>query len=203
METLLGALEYLEQGGWVMAPLLFCSIVMWTLIAERLYFFHGLTNRDIEVEEAIDSLERDTLPREDKGLRARLVAAFQAERTGRADLDKRILYHCSLRCRPALSRRLAFIAVLASIAPLLGLLGTVIGMVDTFNVLALFGTGNVKGLASGISVALITTQSGLLVAIPGLLLSGYLYRRSDRLEMRLEEITSVLMRHLQEIRAAA
>jgi biopolymer transport protein ExbB len=116
--------------------------------------------------------------------------------TGQSRLDKMILYHCSLKQRPFLSRHLAVIAVLASVAPLLGLLGTVIGMVDTFDVLAVFGTGNVKGLASGISVALVTTQSGLLVAIPGLLLSGYLYRRAARLEMRLEEITTVLMRHV-------
>ncbi len=196
MEILYGATEYLLQGGWVMVPLIACSVVMWTLIGERLYFFHSLTRRDIRIRDAIAMFEEKRATGEGRGLRARLVANFSKEMTGRPGLDKRILYYCALKQRPVLTRHLAAIAVLASVAPLLGLLGTVIGMVDTFDVLAVFGTGNVKGLASGISVALITTQSGLLVAIPGLLLSGYLYRRAARLEMRLEEITTVLMRHV-------
>jgi biopolymer transport protein ExbB len=196
MELLYRAIEYLWQGGWVMAPLIVCSVLMWTLIGERLYFFHSLTRQDIRIRDAIAMLEEKRAPGQGRGLRARLVAAFSSEMTGQPGLDQRILYHCSLKQRPLFSRHLAAIAVLASVAPLLGLLGTVIGMVDTFDVLAIFGTGNVKGLASGISVALITTQSGLLVAIPGLLLSAYLYRRAARLELRLEEITTVLMRHV-------
>ena len=196
MEILYRATEYLWQGGWVMVPLIACSLVMWTLIGERLYFFHSLTRRDIRIRDAIVMLEEKRATGEGQGLRERLVANFSKEMTGQPGLDKRILYYCALKQRPVLNRHLAAIAVLASVAPLLGLLGTVIGMVDTFDVLSIFGTGNVKGLASGISVALITTQSGLLVAIPGLLLSGYLYRRAARLEMRLEEITSVLMRHV-------
>ena len=196
MEILYRATEYLWQGGWVMVPLIACSLVMWTLIGERLYFFHNLTRRDIRIRDAIVMLEEKRATGEGQGLRERLVANFSKEMTGQPGLDKRILYCCALKQRPVLNQHLAAIAVLASVAPLLGLLGTVIGMVDTFDVLSIFGTGNVKGLASGISVALITTQSGLLVAIPGLLLSGYLYRRAARLEMRLEEITSVLMRHV-------
>ena len=196
MDILYRATEYLWQGGWVMIPLIACSLAMWTLIGERLYFFHSLTRRDIRIRDAIAMLDEKRATGEGQGLRQSLVASFSKERTGQPGLDKRILYACALRQRPVLNRHLAAIAVLASVAPLLGLLGTVIGMVDTFDVLSVFGTGNVKGLASGISVALITTQSGLLVAIPGLLLSGYLYRRAARLEMRLEEITSVLMRHV-------
>jgi biopolymer transport protein ExbB len=195
MEVLYRATEYFWQGGWVMGPLIVCSLVMWTLIGERLYFFHSLTRKDIRIRDAIAALEGREALGQGRGLRARLVEVFNRERTGQPGLDKRILYHCALRQRPVLSRHLAAIAVLASVAPLLGLLGTVIGMVDTFDVLAVFGTGNVKGLARGISVALVTTQSGLLVAIPGLLLSAYLYRRAARLELRLEEITTVLMRH--------
>ena len=172
------------------------ALAMWTLIGERLYVFHSLTRRDIRSRDALAMLDEKRATGEGQGLRQGLVASFSKERTGQPVLDKRILYACALRQRPVLNRHLAAIAVLASVAPLLGLLGTVIGMVDTFDVLSVFGTGNVKGLASGISVALITTQSGLLVAIPGLLLSGYLYRQVARLEMRLEEITSVLMRHV-------
>ena len=192
------ALEYLAQGGWIMAPLILCSLVMWTLIGERLHFFRSLTRRDVPIEDAIRSVtEKDPHPVDTvRGLRERVVDAFLRERTGTAELDRSILHHCALKLQPLLHRYLAVIAVLAAVAPLLGLLGTVIGMVDTFQVISAHGTGNVKGLSGGISVALITTQSGLLVAIPGLFLSGYLHRRAARQELRLEEITAVLERYV-------
>jgi biopolymer transport protein ExbB len=102
-----------------------------------------------------------------------------------------------MRQRRELSRFLAVIAVLAGIAPLLGLLGTVLGMIETFDVISIFGTGNAKAMAGGISVALITTQTGLMVAIPGLFLSGLLLRRASRLEIRLNEFTTILDRHIR------
>jgi biopolymer transport protein ExbB len=197
MDLLYRTLDYLVQGGWVMFPLVVCSLLMWTLIGERLYFFHSLTSRDIPIQGAVRLMAGGEPPPEHaKGLRARIVASFLHEKTGRSDLDRSILRHCAQRQRPPLHRYLAVIAVLAAVAPLLGLLGTVIGMVDTFHVISTFGTGNVKGLSNGISVALITTQSGLIVAIPGLFLSGYLQRRATRQELRLEEITAVLARYV-------
>jgi len=197
VDPFLHALEYLRQGGGVMLPLFVCSLLMWTLIGERLLYFHGLTTRDVPIQEAIELTQRGEAPSERlRGLRAKIVERFAAERTGLSDLDREILRHCALKQRPLFHRYLAVIAVLATVAPLLGLLGTVIGMVDTFHVISAFGTGNVKGLSSGISVALITTQSGLIVAIPGLLLSGYLNRRATRQELRLDEITAVLSRHV-------
>jgi biopolymer transport protein ExbB len=99
-----------------------------------------------------------------------------------------------MRERPLLRRHLAVIGVLASIAPLLGLLGTVTGMMATFDVIALFGTGNARAMAGGISEALLTTQSGLLVAIPGLYMSIYLNRRAERLEDQLDETVMTIGR---------
>lgn len=93
-----------------------------------------------------------------------------------------------------LKKHLSLIAVLAGIAPLLGLLGTVNGMIETFNVISLFGTGNAKAMAGGISVAMVTTQSGLLVAIPGMLFSAMLFRRARRIENRIDEKTIILQR---------
>ena len=196
MDLLFSMEDYLAQGGWVMSPLVICSVVMWTLIAERIYFFYSLTRRDIQIREAIEAVEKGKARSGLKGLRGRVVSSFLNEQTGIPSLDKNVLHHCTLKLRPLLNRYLAAIAILAAVAPLLGLLGTVIGMMDTFHVISLFGTGNVKGLSGGISRALITTQSGLVVAIPGLFLSGYLYRRSERQALRLEEITAVLMRHV-------
>jgi biopolymer transport protein ExbB len=90
------------------------------------------------------------------------------------------------------------IAALAGVAPLLGLLGTVLGMIETFQVISVFGTSNARAMATGISVALITTETGLLIAIPGLFISGALIRKSKRLESALDEFTLALDRALHD-----
>tara|TARA_B110000093_G_scaffold183298_1_gene233378 strand:- start:7422 stop:8828 length:1407 start_codon:yes stop_codon:yes gene_type:complete len=87
-----------------------------------------------------------------------------------------ILYERILAVRPRLERFLPFIALTAAAAPLLGLLGTVTGMIKTFNLITIFGTGDAKSLSSGISEALVTTELGLVVAIPALILHGLLSR---------------------------
>jgi len=86
-----------------------------------------------------------------------------------------------------LTRGLSALAVLAGVAPLLGLLGTVTGMIDMFSVIAAQGSGNAKSLSGGISEALICTQAGMLVAIPLLLAHAWLGRLADRRSHLLEE----------------
>jgi biopolymer transport protein ExbB len=92
------------------------------------------------------------------------------------ELLEEILYERLLATQPRLERFLAFIALTAGAAPLLGLLGTVTGMIKTFQLITVFGTGDAKNLSSGISEALITTEFGLYVAIPALLAHGLLSR---------------------------
>jgi len=89
-----------------------------------------------------------------------------------------LLYERILAARPRLERFLPFIALTAAAAPLLGLLGTVTGMIKTFNLITIFGTGDAKSLSSGISEALVTTELGLIVAIPALIMHGLLARMS-------------------------
>jgi biopolymer transport protein ExbB len=196
MELAWQVLDYIRQGGWIMIPLGAVSIAMWVLIAERLLWFRQLVHSDVGIKDAVHAVEGADVPIAGTGLRAALVRAFLAERTGDSELDKQILRQCAMRIRPQLSKSLAVIAVLAAIAPLLGLLGTVIGMIATFDVISLFGTGNAKALAGGISVALVTTQSGLLVAIPGLLLSAALAKKASSLMRNLDQITLVLEHHI-------
>ncbi|MGY8690480.1 MAG: MotA/TolQ/ExbB proton channel family protein, partial [Verrucomicrobiales bacterium] len=81
-----------------------------------------------------------------------------------------------LTIRPKLERFLPFLAVTAAAAPLMGLLGTVMGMIKTFKLITEFGTGDAKSLSSGISEALVTTELGLVVAIPILIIHGILTR---------------------------
>jgi biopolymer transport protein ExbB len=193
-DALWQALEYLQQGGWIMIPLAAASVAMWMLIIERWLTFRGMIRGDISTNKAIRILEGEPHELWSKGLRVQLMQGFLRERTGESEIDRRILRQCAERLRRGLRKSLASIAVLAAVAPLLGLLGTVLGMIETFDVISLFGTGNAKAMAGGISVALVTTQTGLLVAIPGLFLSGMLSRRSSQLEIRLEEMTTILER---------
>jgi len=99
-----------------------------------------------------------------------------------------LLFERILRVRPTLERFLPFLAITAAAAPLLGLLGTVIGMIRTFQLITIFGTGDAKSLSSGISEALITTALGLIVAIPTLVTHGALSRMAKRKIGMLEEI---------------
>ena len=170
--------EYLQQGGWIMFPLVAVSVVMWTLIVERWREFRRLAAGE--------------------GMRGELVREFQTERSGAFKLDREILRYCAQRLGRGLDSRLAAIAVLAGVAPLLGLLGTVLGMIQTFDVISVFGTGNARAMAGGISVALITTQTGLLVAIPGLLMSNRLGRMAQSLRTNLDEASAALARGLTD-----
>ncbi|MEJ2721213.1 MAG: MotA/TolQ/ExbB proton channel family protein [bacterium] len=194
MELSHKAFEYLEQGGWVMIPLGVCSLLLWMLIIDRVQAFRGMRARDISITDAIAAVRSGKIDVGSNGLRARLVNGFLAKRTGFPDIDRHVIRQVSDRMKRDLEKFLAVIAVLAAVAPVLGLLGTVLGMIQTFDVISVFGTGNAKALAGGISVALVTTQSGLLIAIPGLILSGMLRRQSLRLRTRLEESTTVLER---------
>jgi biopolymer transport protein ExbB len=189
-------LDYLDQGGWVMLPLVGVSLVMWAMILERWYELHQLVSGDLEVPAVLAALRGEAQPPASGGLRAQLVQGFLAERSGRERLDREILALCAKRLDERLEGRHEAISVLAAVAPLLGLLGTVLGMIETFQVISFFGTGNARAMAGGISVALVTTQTGLLVAIPGLIFGGRLRDRAELLRLRLAETAQLLDRDL-------
>lgn len=193
-------MEYFAQGGPIMAPILLLSLWMWVLIAERLFFLSQATKKEISIAQAIDCLRYRMAPEKSptKTPGARLITNFLRRRTGHPIIDQSLLENSLNRERPRLMRSLNVILVLAAIAPLLGLLGTVSGMISTFNVISIFGTGNAKAMAGGISEAMITTQSGLLVAIPGFFLGTILKRRAQRLEINLTEMVSILKRQIRK-----
>ena len=154
-----------------MIPLVIVSVAMWVLIVDRLGEFRRLSGG------TLNKILQDK---------------YAQANSGHPALDLEILQEVALGLRRSLDHRLALIAVLAAIAPLLGLLGTVLGMVETFDVISLFGTGNARAMAGGISVALITTQTGLLVAIPGMLMSNRLARMALTLRTGLDESVATL-----------
>ncbi len=105
------------------------------------------------------------------------------------ELVEEILYESMVETQPKVMRLLPFISVTAAVAPLLGLLGTVTGMINTFNRIKIFGTGDAKSLSGGISEALITTEFGLIVAIPSLLLYAILSRKAKGYLARMEKMS--------------
>ena len=181
-------MAYIRSGGVVMGPILCVSLVMWVLIFNRLFFLHRLYVKNMPRAMAGELVRGNLWPEKKyKGANAFLVRAFLSRRSPVSDpeLDERILDETVMALTASLDRYLALIGVLSAVAPLMGLLGTVVGMMETFDVITVFGTGNVRAMASGISVALVTTQTGLMISIPGLYMSGWLNRRASNLKHRI------------------
>jgi biopolymer transport protein ExbB len=197
LDSLAMALDLVRAGGPVMVPLVALSLIMWLLILERAFFFHRLNRRCISASQALSLVKANQMPeRKHSGMVGLLVAEFLLGRTGKKVLDRHIMDAAAGRLNRRLSRSLAVIGVLAAMAPLMGLLGTVTGMIATFDVLSVFGTGNARAMAGGISEALITTQTGLIVAIPGLYMKGFLDRRAQQAGRRITRAGLYLKRHI-------
>lgn len=189
---------YFAAGGVTMAPLALVSVVMWLLIVDRVLFFRRLHQKNMSAHTAWDHIRENRIPDPAayRGAVSLLVARFLQRRSHDRLLDRYILDETVLTLNRSLQDHLAVIGVLAAVAPLMGLLGTVLGMINTFDILSVFGTGNAKGMAGGISEALITTQTGLLVAIPGLYMKGFLDRRAHNLRQRIARTGYYLRRQL-------
>lgn len=192
-------MEYLRTGGVIMIPLLIISIWMWVLIVDRALFFRRLYRKNMGARAAWEHIRENRMPDpgQYKGAVSVLVARFLSRKSDDPRLDRFILDETVLQINHSLGDYLDFIGVLAAVAPLLGLLGTVTGMIDTFDVMSVYGTGNAKGMAGGISEALITTQTGLLVAIPGLYMKTFLEKRAKNLRQRISGTGYYLRRRIQ------
>jgi biopolymer transport protein ExbB len=124
-----------------------------------------------------------------KGPFGDLLTAAVKHSSDSKELIEEVLYERMLNVQPKFEKMLPFIALTAGSAPLLGLLGTVTGMINTFKLITVFGTGDARSLSSGISEALVTTEFGLYVAIPALLLHAVLNRKAKGLVGRMEQLS--------------
>ncbi|MHB1397391.1 MAG: MotA/TolQ/ExbB proton channel family protein [Trichloromonadaceae bacterium] len=187
-------LEIFIKGGPLMYPILACSVLALAIFLERFWTYLRVSKglhllvRDVEglvlkerIDEAIIVCQRSGTP-----LARILIAALRNAGKPREQL-KVAVEEVGAREAPPLERYLGLLGIIASIAPLLGLLGTVFGMIEAFNVIALQGHGTPATLGGGISQALITTAAGLTVAIPILLAHKYLSSRADRMLLDMEE----------------
>jgi biopolymer transport protein ExbB len=114
------------------------------------------------------------------------------------ELVEEVMYEKILESRTRFNKALPFIAVCASSAPLLGLLGTVTGIINTFKLISAFGSGDAQTLSGGISEALVTTEFGLIVAIPSLLMHAFLNRRAKSQIDHMEKIAVGVMNQMNQ-----
>ncbi|MEM9601756.1 MAG: MotA/TolQ/ExbB proton channel family protein [Pseudomonadota bacterium] len=187
-------LEILLSGGWLMLPILICSVVALAIIGER---FHALSARRVISEDArklarrcalqphISAEQLQTL-RADSPL-GRVLAAGLANRGVPRDVLREAIEEAGRHEVHGLNRFLNALGTIAAITPLLGLLGTVVGMISVFATITSVGVGSPNALAGGISQALMTTAAGLFVAIPALVFSRYFHRRVDDLVVTMEK----------------
>ena len=186
-------LELMQAGGWLMVPILLCSIIAMAIVVER---FWTLRRRRIAPENLVaqvrqwarnDELseERIRALRRESSL-GRILAAALASRGREREVMKESIEDVGRQVVHDLERYLNALGTIAAISPLLGLLGTVIGMIRVFAVITTQGVGNPGVLASGISEALLTTAAGLTVAIPALMFHRYFRGRVDELVVMME-----------------
>ncbi len=197
-------LELVKAGGWLMIPILLCSVVAMAIIAER---FWTLQRRRIAPEDLVlqvwqwakagqlnEARIRELRTGSPLG---RILAAGLVNRDQARELMKEGVEDVGRHVVHELERYLNALGTIASVTPLLGLLGTVIGMIKVFTVITVQGIGDPGVLAGGISEALITTAAGLTVAIPSLMFHRYFRGRIDELVVTMEQEALKMLEALQ------
>lgn len=187
-------LEILKPGGLIMIPILLCSVLALAIVIERFWtlrvsrvapkkvvndLWGWIKNKELNSTK-LRALRESTL------LGRILAAGLSNAKHGREIMKESIEEEAS-HVVHEMERFLTALGTVAVITPLLGLLGTVIGMIEVFAQLQLEGTGNAAALAGGISQALITTATGLTVAIPALIFHRYFVRRVDEIVISMEQ----------------
>lgn len=183
-EIFLVIIDHFKRGGNIMLPLLLISVVMWVLIILKILELFGL-KKEALLEDCLNSMENKNI--EGAFWQKEIVQRYFQLKTHSLDIDTRLIQNIVFSQQRRTRFLLNTILVLAAMAPLLGLLGTILGMITTFDTIGRFGTGNSKALAAGISEALITTQTGLIISIPGLYMGHFLKRRFENLEERIKK----------------
>lgn len=187
-------LELFKAGGWLMFPLLACSIIAIGIIAER---FWSLQTRRIAPPELITQIwqwlrynqvdqERIKSLQKNSPL-GRILAAGLIDRNAARDITKESIEDTGRHVTAMMEKNLNTLGTIAAISPLIGLLGTVFGMIKVFAAITVSGVGNPETLAGGISEALITTAAGLVVAIPSVIFYRYFRGKINHLVVNMEE----------------
>ena len=186
--------EMIQAGGWLMVPIILCSVIALAIEGER---FWSLQPERIAPKNLVAQVwqwyKSDNLDEQHiRALRSssplgRVLAAGLMNRFHPREIMKESIEETGRQVVLELERYLNMLGTIASITPLLGLLGTVIGMIKVFTAIMTQGVGNPSVLAGGISEALLTTAAGLVVAIPSIMFYRFFRRRVDELVLKMEE----------------
>jgi biopolymer transport protein ExbB len=187
-------LEIVQAGGWLMLPIIACSVVAVAIVLERLWTLQEKrvlpANVATQVADWVQQNQLDVQhvqQLERSSPLGQVLAAGLAYRNAPRDVLKEVVEDAGRHVVHDLERYLNPLGTIAAISPLLGLLGTVSGMIRSFTAITTEGVGNPTVLAGGISEALITTAAGLTVAIPALIAYRYLRGRVDGLVVKIEK----------------
>ncbi|MCH8071118.1 MAG: MotA/TolQ/ExbB proton channel family protein [Proteobacteria bacterium] len=201
--------EMVKAGGWLMAPIILCAIVAMGIILER---FWTLQQKRVLPEDLTskvwgwvktDSLDQSRIQTLHQGSPlGQILAAGLINRDRERVIMKDSIEDTGRHVVHELERYLETLGTVAAISPLLGLLGTVIGMVKVFAVITTSGVGNPTVLAGGIAEALLTTAAGLTVAIPALIGYRYYRNRVDTLVVNMEKEAIKLVEALHRRQAS-
>lgn len=185
--------EIIKAGGWVMWPIIACSILAFAIIAER---FWTLKTRRVMPKNLVAQTwqlrtqgkltQNQLLALRDGSPLGRILAAGLANAGQERQVMKEAIEETGRHVAHELERFLNTLGTIAAITPLMGLLGTVIGIMQIFGTITEAGVGDPQQMAGGISVALITTVAGLIVAIPSLFFYRYFRGRVDALVIGME-----------------
>jgi len=186
-------LELIRAGGWLMWPIIACSIVALAIVFERSWSLRRrrimppqLVARICQLHQSNQLHDAEIAAIRDGSPLGRILAAALINRQHSPAVMKEAIGDTGRHVVAKLERFLNTLGTIAAITPLLGLLGTVFGMIDIFSVIQRAGNGNVGLLAGGISVALLTTAAGLCVAIPALMFHRYFDGRVEQFAIEME-----------------
>lgn len=157
--------RFMESGGDVLWLIALLTFVMWSLVFERFWYFHGALRNDVD----------------------NVVNTWEARRERKSwnahQIRRQLISTVNLR----INQGLPMISTLVAMAPLLGLLGTVTGMIEVFNIMAVTGGGDAKSMAGGVSKATIPTMAGMVAALSGVFANTYVTRIAERESELLED----------------
>ena len=189
--------EFITAGGIFMWPLLVCSVLIIAFSIERTWFLQkrlicpdGLSNqlRNLIENKNIDNKQAEEISHL-SSLGFLLINCLKYKNLPRENLESKIEEKAA-EVQYSLERNLTMLGTIATISPLIGLLGTVVGMITAFTGLTETSGANPDLLAAGISQALITTAFGLLIAVPGLVLHKYFEQKINYLLINLQKEVS-------------
>ncbi|MGK0441221.1 MAG: biopolymer transport protein ExbB [Pseudohongiellaceae bacterium] len=157
--------RFMESGGDVLWLIALLTFVMWSLVFERFWYFHGALRSDID----------------------QVISTWEARRERKSWNAHQIRRQLISRVTLRINQGLPMISTLVAMAPLLGLLGTVTGMIEVFNIMAVTGGGDAKSMAGGVSKATIPTMAGMVAALSGVFANTYVTRVAERESELLED----------------